>query len=34
MYERIEFMRQAGKAKIQNLVFPGESSNQNASTSR
>lgn len=34
MYERIEFMRQAGKAQIQNLVFPNENSNPNASTSR
>ena len=34
MYERVEFMKQAGKAKIQNLVFPTENSNPNASTSR
>jgi len=34
MYERIEFMREAGKLKLQNLVFPNENSNPNASTSR
>lgn len=33
MYDRIEFMRQAGKAKIQNLILPGES-NQHISSSR
>jgi hypothetical protein len=33
MYDRIEFMRQAGKAKIQNLVLPGENK-QNISSSR
>lgn len=34
MSERIEFMKNAGKAKLQNLVFPSDSSNNNASTSR
>ena len=34
MFERVEFMKNAGKAKIQNLVFPSDSSNNNASTSR
>lgn len=34
MYERVEFMRKAGKAQLQNLVFPSEDTTPNISTSR
>lgn len=34
MYERLEFMKNAGKAKIENLVLPDEMANHNINTSR
>lgn len=34
MYERVEFMRKAGKTQLQNLVFPSEETTPNISTSR